>query len=255
MRAGKHLSSLPEEEMNLLAPVNIRGKKRDSALLLLHGYSSSPAVFRRMIPKIRGYDAIIAPALAGHAVSILEFSNIKNTDWLKSAEETAEKLVNEYQEVDVVGLSLGGLLACHLSQLYRFRHLYLLAPALALQYSISAQIRLASFLQWLGFRRIRNAAGNLYTNEFAELGFKQLPLSSTIEILTLIQNFQLVVPLCPTDVFLGAFDAVVNSAKVASMFADKSNIHIHWLKHSAHVLPLDGDVDVILNCIQNNIAQ
>ena len=246
---GKQQAPLLKQDLPMLMPVDIRGQGRKRALLLLHGFSSSPAVFRALIPQLTGYDAIVCPVLPGHADSIEAFSNVKSGEWLLAAEQACEALVQDYQCVDVLGVSLGGLLACHLSHRFVLNRLYLLAPALDLRLNLSVCIRAARFFHAIGFRRLRNRAGNLHTQQHFELTYRQLPITAVIEILTLVQQFEFIPPTCPTDVFLGCFDEVVDSSKVSARFESVSSATIHWLENSAHVLPLDGDLDRILETV------
>lgn len=251
MRRGKQLSGLTQEEMLLLNPVNQRGSGSERALLILHGFSSSPAVYRYLIPYITNYDAIVCPTLPGHAESIEAFSHTRASEWLLATTKACDTLINEYQKVDVLGLSLGGLLACELSQKFNLNHLFLLAPALRLHMRVNFMLKLAHTLQFLGFRHLRNAAGNLKTNEHAEIAYRKLPVSTIIEMLTLAQHYVWVPPTCPVDLFLGAYDEVVASQQVEELFASLPNATIHWLKNSAHVLPLDNDLDEIIKCLNS----
>lgn len=249
MRRGKQLHALRSKEFALLKPVNQQNSDADRALLILHGFSSSPAVYRRLIPKIKHYDAIVCPALPGHAESIEAFSQVKASDWLSASTALCERLIKDYQKVDVLGLSLGGLLACKLSQSFDLNHLFLLAPALKLQMRVNRMLKLAQVLQYLGFKQLRNAAGNLMTQDYAEIAYRILPISSIIEMLTLAQEYQWLAPKCPVDLFLGKHDEVISSVDVEQLFRPLPNATIHWLEHSAHVLPLDNDVEHIIQCI------
>jgi|GEM_PF-878283 len=251
MRRGKQLASLRKEEYALLNPVNQRGSKKDHALLLLHGFSSSPAVYRYLIPQLKGYDAIVCPALPGHAQSIASLGQAKAADWLAATSACCAELIETYDKVDVVGLSLGGLLACDLSQQFALNHLYLLAPALRLHMRVNAMIKLAYGLQFLGFSHLRNAAGNILNNERAEIAYRKLPITAIIEMLQLARDYRWRAPQCPTDLFLGAHDAVVDSNKVESLFRGLPNVAIHWLNDSAHVLPMDNDLAQIVACINH----
>ncbi len=255
MWRGKRLKTLSPKEAHLLHPINIHGKGTKRALLLLHGFSSSPAVFRQLAPAIAPtYDAIISPTLPGHGNSLDAFAKAKALDWITAAEEACQELVKKYHKVDVLGLSLGGLLACHLSQKMTLNHLYLLAPALALQVNVPWALKIAQILRKLGFSYLRNRAGNLHSEVHSEIAYRQLPITTLIEILTLVNEFKFMPPNCPTDLFLGRFDQTVSSNKVAERLADLPNITTHWLEKSAHVLPLDGDIDTIITCIKNNFS-
>ena len=254
MWCGKPLPSLTSKEAHLLAPIDIRGEGRERAVLLLHGFSSSPAVFRQLVPPlVSAYDAIVCPTLPGHCDSITAFAAVKAGDWLVAAEEACALLINDYQKVDVLGLSLGGLLACHLSQRFALHHLYLLAPALSLKLNIPLTLKVAHALHWLGFQTLRNRAGNLRSHLHSEITYRQLPIAAVIELLTMINELQFTPPHCTTDVFLGCFDETVDSAEVAKRFNQLPKTTIHWLENSAHILPLDGDIDVIAGCVLNNL--
>ncbi|WP_131795694.1 alpha/beta hydrolase [Fluoribacter gormanii] len=254
MRRGKQLFDLNKKDYTLLEPIRRRGAKTDRALLLLHGFTSSPAVYRYLIPKLNHYDAIVCPALPGHADSIAAFAQVKLTDWLECATQECEKLFKEYQKVDVLGLSLGGILACELSATFAFNHMFLLAPALKLQMNTYRNLQLLNVLKKLGFCELRGVAGNLATNKHAEISYRRIPIPALIELFTMIHEYQWITPNCPIDLFFGAHDIVVASKEVEKMFAHVPNTTIHWLANSAHVLPLDNDLDQIVQCINQRIA-
>lgn len=252
MNRGVQLAIVQNKDAKLLQEFNQRSKGRRKALLLIHGFTSTPAVFRHFTHALSGYDAIIAPLLPGHGESVEHFGQVKAAEWLAHVENVCAATIREFAEVDVLGLSLGGLLACHLSRHFKLHHLYLLAPCLDLQLALPGALKLAKFLHSLGFRRLRSAAGNLITTEHCEIAYRQLPITAVIEILNLVKEFEFIPPTCPTDVFLGCYDKVVDSRKVAARFAKHDNITVHWLNKSAHVIPLDNDVEMILNCIKQH---
>ena len=249
---GKIQRPLRQEGVHELAPIDQRTPQHDRALLLLHGFSSTPAVYRALLPDLPAYDAIVCPTLPGHGDSIAAFSTIKATDWMSNVQTLAESLAKEYKHLDVMGLSLGGLLACHISQHLPINHLYLLAPALALMLHVPLAIQGARLLHFLGFHSLRNRGGHLCSQDYSELTYRQLPLQTILELLTLVKDFPFKPPTCPTDLFLGRFDDVVDSKRVEQLFLQSSNCHIHWLEHSAHVLPLDNDKDEIIACIRRD---
>lgn len=249
MWRGKKIAPLSSQQTYWLDPIHKRGPNQERALLLLHGFASSPAVYRELLPALTLYDAVVCPVLPGHCISIAAFSKVSAGDWIAAAERACQALLNDYQTVDVLGLSLGGLLACHLSQRFTLNHLYLLAPALSLQQNTNIMLGAARILRYLGFKSLPNHAGNIHTNHFQELTYSRLPIATIIEILTLIKHFKFTPPSCPVDLFLGRFDEVVDSVVVADRFANQPNTQIHWLNHSAHVLPLDGDIKTILEVI------
>lgn len=253
MWQGKVLSTVNPSSVPLLKGLEQHRGEKNKALLLLHGFSSSPAVFRELIPHIQHYDGIVAPVLKGHAESLSAFSSVKQAEWFKQVESECEKLCANYERVDVLGLSLGGLLAYHLSYHFPLGHLYLLAPAFNLHLSLPCVLPTAYFLKKVGFHYLRAKAGNINTPGSCEIAYRQLPLPTIIEVLITIRDFQVTAPSCPTDLFLGRKDAVVDSERVAEKFADNQLVTTHWMEEAAHVLPLEeGANHFIANIVNYN---
>jgi carboxylesterase len=247
---GQIIRSLHSEEAHYLSPVDlVVNDRQDKALLLLHGFASSPAVYRALLPKITGYDRIVCPVLPGHGCSIQAFATTTADAWRAAARDCCAKLAEHYAQISVVGLSLGGSLALELSQLFRIQHLYLLAPALKLYYPIWPALISAQILHAMGWKTLRNHAGDLFSDQYQELTYRQLPLPAIIEILSYIQSQTYIQPNCPTDLFLGRHDKVVNVQALAKHYQQSAGITLHWLEHSAHILPLDGDRERLLKAI------
>jgi carboxylesterase len=242
---SKALDSFQKEQSN----------ESNSALLLLHGFSSSPAVFRLFYPELKHYQYIYAPLLKGHGKSIHDFSLAKARDWIGEVELTLTKLCKKYKKVDVLGLSMGGLIAAHLVDHFPIRHLYLLAPALALHHPIHRLKNIANFSSFLGFSTIRNQGGNLCNQEAFELVFRQLPITTILEILKLIENYQHKNWATPTTLFLGQHDKVVNSMKVAEILRTLPRLKTYFLEQSAHFLTIDNDNKFILDTINQTHNQ
>ncbi len=250
LQHGKLIKMLTQEDAHLLMPIDQRiTSQQDSALLLLHGFASSPAVYRAILPQIRGYDRIVCPVLPGHGESIQAFAQFTAHDWQEAAAQHCAALIKDYARVSVVGLSLGGVLAMGLSQMFPLHHLYLLAPAFKLQYSAATAWLAARFLHFLGWKSIASHAGDFYTDQYEELTYRRLPMQAIIEILAYIKNQQYPSPQCATDMFLGRYDQVVDSQAIAKQYAQSPCVQIHWLEHSAHILPLDGDRETLLQSI------
>lgn len=253
MLRGCQKSALNHQDFCQIQNLAIKNNNcNNKALLMLHGFTSSPAVFRLLIPEILHYDAIICPVLPGHTGYLDDLKNTSAQKWIETAEQACESLLSEYQKVDVLGLSLGGMLACHLNQKYPVNHLYLLAPAFDLQTPITPTLILLKCLRTLGFRQLRANAGNIQ-GENTEISFRRIPLDTIIEILTFIRDFKWVIPENSVDLLLGRHDAVVNSEKIAERFKHCKQLNLHWLDNSAHVLPLDNDRKLITACLNTHL--
>ncbi len=95
----------------LAAPFRLDGELPDR-VLLIHGWTGSPAHFRDLGTKLHeaGY-TVAAPLLAGHGTSLADMVETGWRDWVRSATETALELAAEGGPLHLVGLSMGGVIA------------------------------------------------------------------------------------------------------------------------------------------------
>lgn len=115
------------------APFSIRNGNR-SCCLCVHGFTSSPALYRIIAPRLaaEGFDVVV-PALAGHATCAEDLAQVLHyREWYSACRATLQLLLEEYDRVHVIGLSLGGATATWLGERYpdeeRLKSLVLLAP-------------------------------------------------------------------------------------------------------------------------------
>jgi len=94
----------------LAAPFSLEGDRPD-AVLLLHGWTGSPAHLRVLGTELNeaGFP-VHAPLLAGHGTSLDDMTQTGWRDWMRSAVEGA-LLVSNTGRLHLVGLSMGGLMA------------------------------------------------------------------------------------------------------------------------------------------------
>ncbi len=249
MWRGKFQGPLLPETADRIQPFYISRTGNDRALLMLHGFSSTPAQFRLIVPELTEYDALVGPALAGHATNRIDFAQVSAQSWLQGVELICSELMQHYRTVDIIGLSLGGLLACHLAARFPVHRLYLLAPALTLAPRLRWLLPATPWLASLGLQQVRNRSGSLRSAAHSELGYRVLPLHSIMEVYSLITNFHFTPPSCPIDVFLGRYDTVVDNKAIAEQFTPLADTRVHCLNQSSHLLTLDNDVKQIIACL------
>ncbi|PWK13090.1 alpha/beta hydrolase [Tumebacillus permanentifrigoris] len=90
--------------------------------LLIHGFTGAPTDLGQLAERLRaaGHE-VHTPTLAGHGATRLELERVSWLDWIHSAEKELVKLLQQHQQVHVVGFSMGGLIATYLSNKYRDR--------------------------------------------------------------------------------------------------------------------------------------
>lgn len=94
---------------------------------MLHGLLSSKTAFDYYKSQLNPYyDYIACYDLPGHGENKMKFT----TDNIKSfIVELYDKISKRYKEIDVLGYSMGGVIACYLQSVRRVEKLILLAPA------------------------------------------------------------------------------------------------------------------------------
>ena len=100
-----------EEKSLLNKPFYFEGNN-GKAVLLIHGWSSTPYEVRRLGKYLNeaGY-TVTGPQLRGHGTVPKDLENVKWTDWLSDLETVYDDLRKKYQQVFVMGTSIGSNLA------------------------------------------------------------------------------------------------------------------------------------------------
>ena len=105
------------------SPVNVVNDS-EKAIIFVHGYPSSPATFKYVIPiaEKQGYD-VFAPLLPGFGTNNDDFIKSNFSQWFEYLCEFYLETKRKYKSVYVVGLSMGGALTLKLAERYSGTHL------------------------------------------------------------------------------------------------------------------------------------
>jgi carboxylesterase len=96
---------------DLIGPNGFIDRRGDTAVLLIHGLTGTPAEMKHFGKVIaRKGVSVACPELAGHCASIEALTATKWQDWYHSVEQAFEAMSREFKQVFVCGLSMGALL-------------------------------------------------------------------------------------------------------------------------------------------------
>lgn len=107
-----------------------------AGLLILHGFTGSPIVLKRIARYLNAHNiAIEAPLLPGHGGSIEAINSARKDQWIDTADKTFIALKKKHPFVFVMGYSLGSLLALELASRRTVDGIILLSTALKFTHS------------------------------------------------------------------------------------------------------------------------
>lgn len=89
----------------------------ETGVLLIHGFTGSPAEMRRLGVYLHGAGlTVAAPLLPGHGTTAADCNGTRWADWTATVEDALAQLQARCRTVFAAGLSMGALLALHLAE-------------------------------------------------------------------------------------------------------------------------------------------
>jgi pimeloyl-ACP methyl ester carboxylesterase len=226
--------------------------KKPHVVILLHGFTSSPMIFDHLARELKdnGID-FHAPLIVGFGLIRHDLLfTLREEDWVRQVTELYDLLKSQYEDISVIGHSLGGLLAVYLSQLRPVKHLIVAAPAIFPDptqhlYGFLARSQLSSrLLSWtLPFlpklkRKGRSTANDVLLDEAATRYFQYpvAPVRGVFNILKLQARVDFTQAQFETfDLLFGIQDLTVDGGKIREHI-ERLNIphRIHTFDDTAH---------------------
>lgn len=105
---------------------------KDDLVILIHGYTGSPRDMVKLGKSIHSkYDyTVIVPRLPGHGTDYKDFLNTSKNDWLRKIYDLIINHEQTYDDIHLIGLSMGALISLLSSLHFRIKSLILISPAL-----------------------------------------------------------------------------------------------------------------------------
>ncbi|MBC5636974.1 alpha/beta fold hydrolase [Ornithinibacillus sp. BX22] len=100
------------------------------ACLIIHGFTGGPHELEPLTDYLQEHTDwhISVPTLPGHGKK-LALENVNYKSWIDSAEASLNHLKEKYDEIYLIGFSMGGMIAAYLAAKYKVEKLVLLATA------------------------------------------------------------------------------------------------------------------------------
>ena len=222
---------------------------RPVGVLVLHGFSGSPASMRPWAEDLaeRGY-AVEMPLLPGHGTRWQDLNKVRWTDWYDEASAALDRLLETCETTVVCALSMGGSVALRLAEERGddISGLVLVNPFVS---SKRRELLVLPVLKRIlpGLKGITN---DIKKPGMDEAGYPVLPLRGLAEVVAM---WRVVVPDLPRVTqpllyFRSRIDNVIDESSGATVLGaiSSTDVEERLLEESFHVATLDHDADRIL---------
>lgn len=217
--------------------------------LLIHGFSGSPPEMRPMGEYLaeKGL-TVLGVRLAGHGLTPEDMSSTRWRDWVGSASEGLQELHARCDLVFVAGLSMGGLIALHLSVHHPLVGIITLsAPAYVADWRFHVLPLVQPFLRWVttGIESDLTdpqAQGRLWS-------YDRLPTGAVVSLRQLLRlvRRELSQVRVPALIMQGVCDHHIphDSAQVIYDGLGSTDKEIVWWPNSGHAITVDSEREAI----------
>ncbi|GAB6931676.1 alpha/beta hydrolase [Calditerricola satsumensis] len=218
--------------------------------VLIHGFTGSPYEVAPLADHLAARGVrVYTPVLAGHEGSGRTLRQVTWQDWIRSAEDGLREALSACDPVDLVGFSMGGLIAAHLATRYPVRRLVLLSACVfylnprQLFRDVAAAIK-SNFGSGYSKDQLRR-----YVDKVSKT-----PLRAVVHFRRLVQVLRadLARVEVPTLILQGACDDLVEprSAQYLYETIPAKVKEVHVLPRSKHILCHDCEKDEVLRLVE-----
>ncbi|MGM0445407.1 MAG: alpha/beta hydrolase [Bacillota bacterium] len=135
-------------KVNPLAEELFFETKSNNLAVLIHGFTGSTREMKELAQKI--YDdlnfSVYVPRLPGHGTDSKDFQTTNRKDWLRKVYDFLINNQNNYENIHLIGLSMGALIAMLSSLHFKIKSLSLISPAL---YTTNKKILLTHIFKYI----------------------------------------------------------------------------------------------------------
>ena len=222
----------------------------NKGVLLVHGFTGSPSEMRLMGDYLNrlGY-TVLGPRLCGHGTSVEEMARTAWPHWYSGVEDGYHILKSITDSVDVVGLSMGGLLGLKLAAEYPVSKVIALStPIFIAEKRLPLLPIYRLFRDFIPKRRRRLPVDQKYS-----VNYDTTPLSSLSSLLALVKHVDSLLPLvkAPTLVIQSRSEHTVKPESAEHIYDRLGSLEkrLVWLERSGHIVTLDIEREKVFECV------
>lgn len=229
----------------------------ERGVLLVHGFTGSPSEMRLLGNYLNdlGY-TVLAPRLPGHGSSPEEMAKTSWPLWYSAVEDAYILLSGLCTEIDVVGLSMGGLLSLKLSLEYPVNRVASLSAPIYIADKRLPMLPLYRLIRSYASKRRRRFYD---VDEIYSVCYDRTPLKCLQSLIELIKHVDQILPTVskPTLIVQSRNDHTVRPKSARYIYDRVSSIQkqLIWLEESGHIVTLDLERDQVFEVVADFLRQ
>ncbi len=224
------------------------GEKKSVGVLLVHGFTGSPASMRPWAEYLnqRGY-TVSVPLLPGHGTVAEDLNHVKWQEWPAKVETELNLLLQSCQKVFICGLSMGGGTALNVAARYSkaLSGLVLVNPMIHVKF-------IPHQLAWVisRFQKMRESVGDdIKRPGVTEYGYDSLPAVGVYQLLKMLSQTRKSLPdiKTPLQLFHSVDDHTLPVTNTEIIMREVGSVQKQRIElvNSFHVATLDYDQEII----------
>lgn len=204
--------------------------------LLLHGFAGGPHEMEPLSQALQnaGFRTRL-PVLPGHGGPLRHLAETTYEDWLRAAELHAQEVSETYGAFDVVGFSMGGLLAAYVANRFPVRRVVFLNAAV---------------IYFSPGRFVRYAVDALRRRDFSHWKkTKETPLGASLQFVRLARSLRPEFSKIASPVLIvqGEMDPIVHPASAKWIYRRvRGPRRIAWFPRSRHMILQDAEAEEVI---------
>ena len=226
--------------------------KHPLAILLIHGFTGSPAEMRLLGEYLneKGY-TVYAPLLAGHGTTPEEMARTTKKEWFDSVNDGYIELKEKGNtEIVAVGLSMGGILSLKLAMKQPLKAVIPLAAPIYVQ---DQRIAWSKWLKYFKAFKIKSGQKAPHIEQYLD-SYDRTPIAAVDSLHRLIKEVKVSLNQVniPIQVMQGQKDETVQPRSAQYIFdhVNSEKKELKWYKNSSHIMTLDHEKNQIFEDIQ-----
>ncbi len=233
-----------------------------SGVLLLHGFTGTPAEMRYLAEKLNEAGAtVFVPRYPGHGTSLIEMANLDVNAWFTAAREALFELMAYCDNVYIAGLSMGGIFAILLAREFAIKKIALMSvPCTLKEKTIYAAPVAGLFTKILWVPNKTKGVCDEAARKEHICYDDGIPVRQSWQLFTTIKKAMKSLPFIDSEVLIiqSKNDQVIPQHSAEYIYAHLGSEHkkIVWLLHSDHAITVDYEKDIVAkHCIDFFLTQ